>query len=90
MQHTHIENAWLVDAHLDGAFLQGLVATNAVFADATFKGADVGGAHLDHSFNIDCTKLAEAENFMGAQLPANCKAAVAKQVQQEKAFQKSK
>jgi Pentapeptide repeats (8 copies) len=89
MQHTHLENAWLKDAHLDEAILQGVVATNTVFQGVTFRNADVSGAHLEHAVNIDCDKLAEADNFMGAYLPRGCKAALANKMQQEKAFLES-
>ena len=89
MQHTHLENAWLFGTHLNGAFLQGLVATNAMFEGATFQDADVRGAHLDHSLNIDCAKLADAAHFMGAYLPSTCKAAIEKRIQEEKSFEES-
>jgi len=86
MQHAHLENAWLVRTHLDGAFLMGSVATNGLFAGATFRDADVSGAHLEHTNNIDCGKLAEAKNLMGAHLPSDCAAAIAKQKQQENSY----
>jgi hypothetical protein len=83
MQRTHLEDAWIVGAHLDGASLQGAVGTNALFNRTSFRNADMRGANLEHSKNIDCAKLAEAKYFMGAHLPRGCEAAIAKQAQEE-------
>jgi Pentapeptide repeats (8 copies) len=88
-QQTHLEGAWLLGARFDGAILMGTVVTRAILNDATFAHADLRGAIFLHAFNVKCDNLAQADYFLGAELPPDCTDALRKQAEEERSLKSS-